>query len=153
MSCLPSVRLNKTFTHIIEHFSFGDLPRETCIELFKDGRVFSHFIEVWLEKHYPLTHVKGCKAYDFKDNNDETILYDEKTFTRNGCQFCPSSMLGAGRKFNQEEFIEKTSKLIFCFVSNVNFPEIKIKFIRGIDLLKIYPKGSIPFNNHIIFFD
>ena len=150
---IPSVQLNRTFTHLITNYSFGNLSNTSCQEILKDGRVFSHFIEYWISNNYPLTHVKGCKPHDFVDNNDPTIIYDEKTFTRGGCNFCPSNMLGQGRTFDKEVFIEKTRKLIFCIVSNVNFPEIKIKFVRGEDLLLKYPNGKIPLNNHVKFFD
>ena len=44
----PSVELNKTFTHVIENYKFGNLSTEVCGEIFKDGRPFSHFIERWL---------------------------------------------------------------------------------------------------------
>jgi len=148
-----SIELNKTFTHTIEEFSFGNLSKETIIEIFKDGRAFSHFIEPWLASHYPLIHIKRCKKYDFKDINNSKILYDEKTFTSNGCKFYPSNMIGEGRTFNQAIFEEKASKLIYIIVSNVNFPEIKIKFVKGSDLILQYPKGEIKLNNMIEFFN
>ena len=47
---------------------------------------------------------------------------------------------------------EKTKKLIFGIVSNINFPEIKVKFVTGIDLLKDYPKGIITRDQHNEFF-
>lgn len=149
----PSIELNKTFTHIIDNYNFDYLTPKVCIEIFKDGRPFSYFIEKWIESNYPLKHISGCKQYDFVDINDESIKYDEKTFTNNGCNFCPSNMLGQGRKFDKEVFEEKTKKMIFCIVSNVNFPEIKIKFIKGIELLNIYSNGKIPLKEHIKFFN
>ena len=48
-----SVELNKTFNHLIEGYSFGNLLDEDCKEIFKDGRPFSHFSEKWLSK---ITH-------------------------------------------------------------------------------------------------
>ena len=60
----------------------------------------------------------------------------------------PSSMIGTGRIFNQSDFEKKANKLIYCIVSNINFPEIKIIFIRGSDLITKYPLGSIPFKDH-----
>tara|TARA_B110000027_G_C15950795_1_gene225507 strand:- start:169 stop:639 length:471 start_codon:yes stop_codon:yes gene_type:complete len=150
---LPSVSLNKTFTHVIQNYTFGNLSNETCVNIFKDGRPFSHFIEKWIACNYPLTHVDGCKKYDFIDNNNPTILYDEKTFTKGGCRYMPSNMIGSGRTFNKEEFEEKSKKLIFCIVSNINFPEIKIKFVNGCDLLENYPKGIIKLNDHVKFFN
>ena len=62
-------------------------------------------------------------------------------------------MIGTGRKFNKEEFEEKTKKLIFCIVSNINFPEIKIRFVRGSKLLENYPNGQIPSKDYIKFFN
>jgi len=149
----PSVELNKTFNHTIENYNFGNLPNEICIEILKDGRPFSHFIEKWIDHNYPLTHIPGKKGYDFIDKAYPEILYDEKTFTQNGCKFCPSNMLGQGRKFDQERFINHCEKLIFCIVSNINFPNIKIRFVRGVDLMKNYPRGEIPLNKIIEFFD
>ena len=148
-----SVELNKTFTHIIENVSFGELPMQVVNEILKDGRPFSHFIEHWLASNYPLKWVGGCQPHDFVDINNEEIKYDEKTFTKGGCRFCPSNMLGQGRVFNQKIFEEKTNKLIFCIVSNVDFPKIKIKFIKGTDLIKIYPKGIINLKHHDKFFN
>ena len=152
-SRLPSVELNKTFNHTISDFKFDNLPIEICREIFKDGRPFSHFIEAWISQNYPLTHVKGCKKYDFTDRNNPEILYDEKTFTSGGCRFCPSNMIGQGRKFSKDLFIEKSKKLIFCIVSNIDFPNIKVRFVRGEDLIKDYSTGVIPVKDFVKFFD
>ena len=152
-SNLCSVKLNKTFVHSINNFKFGNLSTETCKIILKDGRPFSHFIEKWLEHNYPLKHIDGCKSYDFVDINNQTIIYDEKTFTSRGCSFCPSNMIGQGRIFNQTEFEKKSKKLIFCIVSNIDFPEIKVKFIKGDELIKQYPSGKIPSKDFVKFFD
>ena len=148
-----SVELNKTFNHTIENYTFGNLSNEICKEIWKDGRPFSHFIESWLAENYPLVHIKGCKKYDFTDKNFPEILYDEKTFTKKGCRFCPSNMIGQGRKFDKEIFEEKTKKLVFCIVSNIDFPNIKVRFVRGTELLVKYKTGIIPSNDFIKFFD
>lgn len=148
-----SVELNKTFNHEIENYRFGNLSEEYCKDLWKDGRTFAHFIEVWIAENYPLKHIKGCKKYDFTDINNENILYDEKTFTKNGCHFCPSNMLGQGRQFDKEIFEEKTKNMIFCIVSNIDFPNIKVRFVKGSELIVKYNKGFIPLNHFGEFFD
>ena len=149
----PSVELNKTFIHTIENFSFGGLSQDTLIQIYKDGRPFSYFIEKWLSEHYPLKHIDKCKQYDFEDINSSEILYDEKTFTNRGCKFYPSNMIGEGRQFNQSIFEEKANKLIYIIVSNINFPEIKIKFMRGSDMIIKYPKGEIKLKDFNEFFN
>ena len=150
---VASVVLNRTFIHTIHNYSFGNLSNEICAKILKDGRPFSHFIEKWIEANYPLTHINGCKDHDFIDRNNSEIKYDEKTFTCKGCAFVPSNMLGQGRVFNKEVFEEKAKKLIYCIVSNVNFPEIKIKFVSGTELIKAYPNGKIPLKDHNKLFE
>jgi len=147
-----SIKLNKTFTHLLDNVNFDNIPQKIVNEIMKDGRPFSHFIEPWICLNYPLQHVKGCKSYDFTDYNFPETQYDEKTFTQRGCRYCPSNMLGQGRKFDKTIFEEKTKKLIFCIVSNINFPTIKIKFVEGTELLKKYPTGKIPLKDHDDFF-
>jgi hypothetical protein len=120
-------------------------------EIFKDGRAFAHFIEAWLALNYDFSHVKGCKKYDFIDS--EGRKYDEKTFTINGCSCSPSNMKGAGRKFDQQKFDDSASNLIYVVVSNVHFPEIKVKFVKGDELMVHYPKGEIPLKDFDKFFD
>jgi hypothetical protein len=148
----PSVVLDQTFDFTISNYGFGDLSDDRCIEIYKDGIVFSHFIERWLEEMFELVHVNGCKQYDFHDKAHPHILYDEKTFTHNGCKYCPSNMLGQGRIFNKEVFEEKSKKMIFCIVSNVNFPHIRVKFVKGEVLMQKYPLGVIGIKHHDEFF-
>jgi hypothetical protein len=147
------IELNITHTHIISNCGFDCLTQETLQQIFKDGRAFSHFIEPWLAEKYPLNHVTGCKKYDHTSKTDETILYDQKTFTARGCNIKPSNMIGEGRKFDETIFKEKASKLIYIIVSNINFPEIKVKFVRGSELLLKYPAGKIPLKDFNEFFN
>ena len=147
------ITFNITYIYNLAEFSFGNLPSQMIIEIFKDGRPFSHFIEKWLSLNFDLIHIGGCKAYDFVHENNENIKYDQKTFTVRGCKFMPSNMIGEGRTFNKEIFEEKAKKLIYIIVSNINFPEIKVKFMRGIDLIIDYPTGTIPLKDFNKFFN
>jgi hypothetical protein len=147
-----NIELDKTYEHTITEYKFDNLPDSKMIEIFKDGRAFSHFIEPWLAEKYPLNHVTGCKKYDHIDKNDSSILYDQKTFTSRGCKYYPSNMIGEGRKFDKDIFEEKAKKLIYIIVSNIHFPKIKIKFVKGIELIKQYPKGEINLKEFDKFF-
>jgi hypothetical protein len=137
---------------VIENFSFGHLSREALITLYQDGRISSHFMEEMLAQDFGLTRIHGCKDHDLVEPSDSTIRYEEKTFTRGGCKFMPSNMLGQGRHFDQAIFEKKASGLIYAIVSVVNFPEIKIRYVRGDELALKYPKGEIPFSKHDEFF-
>lgn len=146
------MELNKVINLTIKNFTFHTLPPEVTSKLFQDGRVFSHFIEHQLAQDFGLTHVSGCKSHDMVDPLNPEIKYEQKTFTARGCKIMPSSMIGKGRKFDKTIFAEKAAKLIYIIVSNADFPNIKIKFSAGTDMVALYPNGSIPFSDHDKFF-
>ena len=149
-----AIPFNVTINHNMQGCAYDNLSNEECIEVWKDGRVFPHFIERWLARNYPsLKRIKGCKSHDLEDIADKNIKYEQKTFTKDGCSFTPSNMKGVGRKFDQTIFEEKTKKLIFIIVGNIDFPNIQIKFVRGTDLLVSYPKGIIPRKDFDKFFN
>jgi hypothetical protein len=144
---------NKTFNKIIQNVSFGDLPPAILQEIFKDGRVFAHFAEHLIAQDYALKRVPGCKAHDLIDPADPSVKYEQKTFTSRQCKLMPSNMQGQGRHFDQAVFVEKSKDLIYVIVSNVNFPEIKIRFVKGSELAAKYPNGEIKFKDHDTFFN
>ena len=144
--------LNKTFRHTLTNLKWDKLPCHSIHEILKDGRAFSFFIEPWLSQVYPLIRIKDSKDHDFVDLKTQSVKFDEKTFTKNGCKYVPSYMLGLGRKFDQNKFIEKANDLVYVIVSNINFPHINVKFVEGKELIKKYPKGGIPLGDHDKFF-
>jgi hypothetical protein len=163
MSAPNRVLLAATQTFQLANMGFDCLSVEIVHEIFKDGRAFSHFIERWMATKswkdaetgvdFQLTHIKGCKKHDFEViQGDETLLYDEKTFTSGGCSFMPSGMIGKGRKFDAAEFQEKVKTMNYVIVDNTEFPKITVKFAIGEDLAKQYPKGCIPFKDREAFF-
>lgn len=157
------IEYGKTHTHLIKNINgFGNLPETTVANIYKDGRPFAHFIEPWLASNYPLLHVKGCKSYDHinaidsintnTNKNTNAKKYEQKTFTQHGCNFAPSYMVGKSRTFNKKICEEKANELIFIIVSNIYFPEIKVKFVKGSDLIEEYPKAFIPRRDYDRFF-
>lgn len=147
-----SVKLNKTYVHTINNFGFDNIPKHIISELYKDGRYFSHVSEQWIEENYPLRTIYGCQKFDFQDIKYPETFYEAKTFTKYGCNFRSSFMKGTGRVFNDNLFQIHTKNAVFCIISNVNFPEIRVKFISGVDLLKLYPSGIISYNHYYNFF-
>lgn len=136
------IELNKTYKFEIENFSFGDIPREEMIELFKDGRCCSWFAEVQLTKWFPqLTKVKKGEDHDHID--EDGTKYDAKNFTKNGLKFKPSNQIGAGRTFHKESAHEKAKSLIYICCDIIDFPRIRVRFVEGSDLIKQYPKCEI----------
>ena len=143
---MNKIIFDKAFTfNLGGTFSFGDLSTGSLIEIFKDGRVASHLLERQLVHWFPeLKHIKGCKDHDHVNRNDEDILYDAKNFTTSGgCKFLPSSMIGTGRKFDEERFLYKTQKMNYIICDIVDFPKINVIFKRGSELADQYTNGKI----------
>lgn len=146
------MELNTTYGMRISDCSFDNLSGEVVEQIFKDGRHLSPFMEQLVCQKFGLTHVSGCKGHDMIDPGNPEIKYEQKMFTPNGCKFMPSSMVGVGRTFDPAIFAEKAAKLIYIIVSNVAFPDVKIRVVSGTDMLDLYPNGSIPFADHDRFF-
>jgi len=137
------IELNKVYNKEIIDFSFGELSREELIELLKDGRFASPFMEKMVTKWFPeLTNVNK-KHYDHVDIEGNKV--EQKGFTRNGCKFIPSNMIGVGRHKDLNKLAEGIEEhyLTYCVVDIIEFPSIKIKFVDGKKLLSEYPSGEI----------
>jgi len=147
-----TIELNKTYFKEIENFTFGELSKELLTELFKDGRTTSRFMEKLATFWFPeLTNVDE-KHYDHVDI--EGNKFEMKGFTKGGCAFVPSSMLGKGRYIDLDELAEGISehKLTYIITDIVNFPKVMVRFVDGKELLKTFPKGKIKLNERESFF-
>ena len=129
--------------------SFGTLPQSLINKLFTDGRRASGFLERQLELWFPELTFVDRKGYDHLDLVFQK--YDAKCFTKRGAKFCPSNMQGVGRCVDQEKLWEHAPQIVYIFCDIVDFPEVRIVYKRGTDLLK-YPKGSIPFGDRNVLF-
>jgi len=136
------IDLNKVYHFSLKIPKVGDLTTEEINEVFQDGRQASPVLERQLVKWFPeLTHIKGCKDHDHIDTQGNK--YDAKNFTKRGLKFMPSKMIGVGRSFNKNEFHNKAKNLTYIVCDIVDFPQIKVVFKNGKELIKEYPNGSV----------
>ena len=142
---MKKIEYDKVYKHSLEGtVKFGSLNEETVYEACRDGRVVSHLLERQIELWFPeLIHVAGCESHDFVHKKDGR-LFDAKNFTpATGCKFMPSKMIGTGRKFNEQEFVDKTSNMTYIICDIVDFPKVRLIFKEGKELAQRYPKGNI----------
>ncbi len=145
------IELNKTYNFNIDSVSFGSIPKVRIHEFFKDGRVASFFLEEQLPHWFPeLTRIEGNKDHDHVDTLGRK--YDAKNFTKGGLRFMPSNQMGAGRKFNALVAHDKANKLIYICCDIVEFPKVRVKFVKGSELIKEYPKCSVPKSKREVLF-
>ena len=141
-----TIKYNNPYYFHISDVAFGTLSTSILCELFKDGRVISHFIEKQLEVWFKNLLFEDGKGYDHRCVETD-VLYDAKCFTKSGANFSPSVMLGAGRKVNEEELHEHANVMNYIICDVYEFPKIRVVFKKGEDLIKDYPKGKIPFKD------
>jgi hypothetical protein len=148
---MTQIELNKTYHFTIKNYSFGDLSTEAMNEICQDGRVASHLLEPQLVHWFPeLIHIKGCKDHDHIGASGQK--YDAKNFTKNGMQFKPSNQIGTGRQFNYTAMAEKAEDMIYIACDIVDFPEVRVIFKKGRDLVEQYPKGEVPKSKRGVLF-
>ena len=131
------VSLNKIYNYNIENF----IDKHN---LFQDSSVkFSQLVDKFLIENFSLMKLNNFNKYFFVKKNSPEIIYQKKIFATEDCRFCLSSIIGKEKTNNIQEFQKKTKELIFIIILNNNLSNIKLLFIRGIDLLKKYPTGII----------
>jgi len=142
------VEINKLYEFECDA-SFGSLSQEKVNNLFRDGRRASGFLEMQSEEWFPSLTFVDKKGYDFIGVNN--LRYDAKCFTKGGAKFCPSVMLGAGRRVDEHALWEHAMDMGYIFCDIVDFPKVSVIFKWGSDLTR-YRKGSIPFGDrHVLF--
>jgi hypothetical protein len=148
---MTQIELNKTYFREIENYSFGDLSIEALNEIFRDGRVASHLLEPQLVHWFPqLTHIKGCRDHDHTDGTGQK--YDAKNFTKGGLKFKPSNMIGTGRTFNYQGMVDKAQHMIYIACDIIDFPQVRVIFKEGMDLVREYPDGEIKKSQREVLF-
>jgi hypothetical protein len=145
------VEFDKVFEFTLDNVSFGTLPNEIIYDMFKDGRLASHFLERQLEQWFPELTFVNAKGYDHLD--EDGVMFDQKCFTKGGLKFMPSTMIGAGRSLDEEVAQAHANEINYICCDIVDFPSVRVVFKRGSDLVAEYPKCSIPFKNRNFLFD
>tara|TARA_Y100000287_G_C14213211_1_gene352037 strand:+ start:88 stop:537 length:450 start_codon:yes stop_codon:yes gene_type:complete len=143
---------NKTYDFTV-NASFGDLPQDLINTMFQDGRVASKFLENHLPYWFTDLEFVDAKGYDHVNRNTGRKL-DAKCFTKGGLGYAPSAMVGAGRKIDLHEAHSHADTIDYIACDVVEFPKVRIRFVKGSDLVKNYPnKGcKVPFKDRDNFF-
>jgi len=107
------------------------ISTEAVYQYFTDGRRVSFLIErrIALEVlNAQLAPSEGA-GYDVITDNGEK--WEVRSISKGGVYFCPSYMVGSGRSFNQEGFIEKLNEIQGYVLSDIqSFPNIPFWIIK-----------------------
>ena len=119
-------------------------------QYFTDGRKVS-FI---LERRIAYEFFKGKLA---ETEGDEYDLIDTKgrkwevrSITKGGVYFCPSNMVGKGRKFERKGFLKKLREIDGYVLADVlKFPNIPFWIISSKEVRQWWDDGTLGVNSHL----
>ena len=149
---IKTMKLDHTYTVTIENFAFGNIDTNVLIALFRDGRTCAPFIQQHLPIWFDTLKYVDETGYDHVSGERK---FEHKSFTKGGCIFAPSNMVGSGRKINEavvKQHIEDT-KLTYIITDITEFPTIRIRFVDGNKLINKYPKCKINSGDKKSFFE
>ena len=113
-------------------------------EYFTDGRRVSFVLERRISREI----VKGSLAesegasYDLLDS--EGGKWEVRSLTRGGIYFCPSYMVGAGRKFDEDGFLKKLDEIEGYIVSDIElFPDVPVWVVSALEVRNWYSAGKL----------
>lgn len=129
------IRLNHLYEFDLSGtISFGDLDESFLYDMFKDGRVCCEPLSRYLEKAFDDLIFVDKKGYDYLWKGRKL---EKKQVTNSGLRFCPSAMIGTGRKVDFSKVVDHimNNELLYVIADITTFPKIRVIFVEGTYLL------------------
>lgn len=81
-------------------------------------------------------------GWDVKDSSGRK--WEVRSISKGGIYFCPSYMVGSGRRFNEPGFLDKLQEIEGYIVSDIQkFPEIPFWTIQGEQVRRWWEAGRL----------
>tara|TARA_Y100000004_G_C8887136_1_gene400299 strand:+ start:179 stop:658 length:480 start_codon:yes stop_codon:yes gene_type:complete len=143
-STLPEINYDEVYLFdISSKVSFWDLPKEVVYELFRDGRTASRFLELKIPDLFRDFEYVDGSGYDWLKELVKKV--EGKCYTKGGCNFAPSKMVGSSRKVKPDEVQKhiEENDLDYILMDIREFPVIRMRFVKGSELIKDHPNCKI----------
>lgn len=141
--------INQLYHFELNNFMFDNLTQPELHNIFKKGNNISPFLEIYFSKVFKLQYVNK-PFHDFIDVFGNKI--EQKTFTKYGCHFLPSTYRNYHNK-NEFELMNIFNNNIYLLCDITQFPKIQVIFKKGYDLFQQFPDGKICFSQKNILFN
>lgn len=126
------------------------LTEDETIVYFQDGRRCSFITERRIAREFLSGHIADSEgaAFDLYDKNEKR--WEVRSLTSSGIYFCPSYMVGSGRKFEESGFLEKVSEIEGYLIAKIDdFPKVPVYQIQSSRVLDWYYKGELGKNTSV----
>ena len=145
------IELDKVYSFKVDELFHANCPEGVVKSMTKkireDGRTSSPIMTSYVSEKWftTLTYVDE----KFRDFVGEDKNYEKKMWSRHTTKFCPSYMVGSGRKIDPEESLRicKENSLIYLLVNATDFPNVYVTFRDGVEMHKRHKSCSIGYND------
>lgn len=111
---------------------------------FTDGRRISFLLERRLVKEVVKGSLAPSEGQAFDLIDPDGGKWEVRSISRGGVYFCPSYMVGSGRKFDEKGFLDKISEIKGFILSDIEkFPEIPYWIIASKDIYVWWESGQL----------
>jgi len=128
------------------------LTADETLTYFQDGRRCSFITERRIAREFfrgRLADSEGA-AYDVFDQDDKK--WEVRSLTNSGIYFCPSYMVGSGRKFEEKGFLAKIEEIEGYYIAMINtFPSVPVYKVTSDQVLAWYKAGRLGKSTSISF--
>jgi len=139
---MQKLKFNVIYELDFSNFHIPFLTKEETLKVCKNGSFMSRISEPVGAKIFGIVHENGV-GYDYPLQEGVEKQLDQKTFTTKGLKFMQSYMIGAGRKFDKEEFDRHVRVTDYLITDITNFPKLRFIVRSGIELAEDFPRGSV----------
>lgn len=119
-------------------------------EYFTDGRRVSFIIERRVSKEIMKGKLASSEGAGFDLFDVAGGKWEVRSISRGGIYFCPSYMVGSGRKFDVDGFLKKISEIKGYIISDIeSFPSVPVWIVSKEEVLKWWENGDLGKNTKI----
>lgn len=120
------------------------IEEKHVMRFLKDGRNSSFLLKFRLSEKLGFSLVEGENAPTQLFGKDGKLWIIKTCTPKSGITFCKNSMVGSGRRFNANKFLESLKENVgFLVCSLENFPEVKVYEINEKEVIKFFDNGLI----------
>lgn len=128
------------------------LTVDETLTYFQDGRRCSFITERRIAREFIGGRIADSEgaAYDVFDQNNKK--WEVRSLTNSGIHFCPSYMVGSGRKFEEKGFLAKIEQIGGYYIAIINtFPNVPVYKVSSDQVLAWYRDGRLGKSTSISF--
>jgi hypothetical protein len=126
------------------------LTVDETLEYFKDGRRGSFVVERRIAREIIGGKISESEGSSFDVYDSEGNKWEVRSLTQRGIYFCPSNMVGKGRKFAEAGFQAKLRGIKGYYVARITtFPEVEVFKIDSKQVRKWHKNKELGKNTKI----